>query len=92
MFLIIQKAFKQIKIHGVPSKIGNSMVGHSTTKTHKDLEIEHFFLILSQNNENIKQLLYIFGTEIVLYRLMKSLKICPIVPNLNVSNRYHSQT
>ena len=60
------------------------MSAHSTTKDLKDEEIEHLFLIVSHNDQNIEQLLYLLRTEIVPFLLIKSLKICQIVPNLNV--------
>ena len=62
------------------------MVPHSRTKNLKDLEIELVFLIVSK----ILNSLYFFGTEIAHKRPIKSLKICQIVPNLNISNHYHS--
>ena len=68
------------------------MVAHSTTKTFKTLEIENLFQILSQTDK-VLNCFYIFGEpKIVPYRPSMSLKICPIVSNLKVPNRYHSHT
>ena len=66
------------------------MVAHSTTKNLKDLEIEHLFLIISHNNQNIIQLLYFLWTDIVPYPPINSLEICQIIPYLNVPYSYHS--
>ena len=51
-------------------------------------------LILSYTyaDENNIQLLHFWGNKIIPYRPIKSLKICLIVPNLNVPNHYHSHT
>ena len=49
------------------------MVAHSTTKNVKNLQFDKLFLILSCNDENIKQVLYVLGPIIVPER-RKSLK------------------
>ena len=49
------------------------MVAHSMTKNLQDLKIKHLFLIVSHNDQNIKQLLYFVWTEIVPYWLIKSM-------------------
>ena len=41
------------------------MVAHRTTKNVKNLQFDKLFLILSCNDENIKQVLYVFGPIIV---------------------------
>ena len=61
MFLIIQKLFKQCKC--IQSKISEKLVTHRTTENCKDLEIDKMSLILSPDDENIKQLSYFWGTE-----------------------------
>ena len=68
------------------------MVAHSTTKNPKEIETHKISLIFCCNDENIKHLLYFWGPEIVLYLPINCLKICPIVPFLNVPNRYQLHT
>ena len=56
MYFIAKKIFKQYRY---------TIFTHSTTKNPKDLEIDNVFLILSYNDEHIKQLLYLLGAIIV---------------------------
>ena len=70
-----------IQIHITLSTIRNKLGAHNTTKNHKDFEINKIYLILCCNDENIKQLLYIFVPIIVLKRPTKHLKLCQIVPD-----------
>ena len=65
------------------------MVAHRMTKNLKYLGIEYLFLILSYNDENIEQLLYFWGTEIVPCRLIKSIQVFLILMFLIVSTRTH---
>ena len=63
------------------------MVPHRTIT---DLGIEYLFLIVSFNDENIKQLLYFWGTEIVPYRLRKSFQMFQILMFLFITTGTHS--
>ena len=58
------------------------MVTNSTTKDPKDLEIENFFLILSHNDKNIKQLLYFLEPITVPHWLIEFPRICPMFPTI----------
>ena len=45
-------------------RLGINMVAHRMIKNLDELEIEYVFIVLIFNTENIKQLLYIWGTDI----------------------------
>ena len=54
-----------------------------------NFEVDKMSIILCYNDENKKQLLDLLGTDDLFLIGRHCFKICPIVPNLNVPNRYH---
>ena len=63
------------------------MAAHSTTKKVQDLETEYLFLIVSQNDHNIKKLLYFVWTEIVHHRTTRKI-IIPLCVHVHDTMAY----